>query len=498
MHAWPDKEPFANVNFDKVVEGFFDNRTGEFLTRKQALDRVKVAEAASGRASRGEGLDTVDLWNLDGSARDVTLRKSFGMGEPHPDVLQAMKENAERSTFTTKLTGVPGRLLSVRDAPVNFFGLEVRPGVALAPFFSTPYNVISEAVKRSPLGILRLKGLKAKYKRGEITSQEYHRELAATQLGTLTTVGLIGVAQAGLITGGGPVNQQDRANKIAQGWRPYSLHIPGKGYIPLQRIEPLGTILGMAADIVEFGDSDDKMGKMMATVKDNLTDKTFLYGLESFAKFYGTPEQFGSTYYKQMAGSLIPTMFSKAQQAVDPYARHTEWNQASLGIPDALAYRIPGLSQALPLKSTPLGKPQERWGVGSAESLPEKILSGAQSMVSPLPFSKQRTDVEVEKEFTRLKNYGGMPPGMPKRTRPVTLRGVKGENVRLTDEDYAVFNKYHAKANEALKRIIASTNYHRMPPAYQAQLLSSVYKKFRRAANNEVTMRIRRRTTVGD
>jgi hypothetical protein len=104
----------------------------------------------------------------------------------------------------------------------------------------------------------------------------------------------------------------------------------------------------------------------------------------------------------------------------------------------------------------------------------------------------------VEKEFSRLGGYPGMPPGMPKRSKQVTLRGVNGERVKLTQEEYSVYDRYHAKANEALNRVIASPNYSRMPEAYQAKLLDSVYKKFRRAANNEINMMIRRRTTVGD
>lgn len=417
-----------------------------------------------------------------------------GGKEVDPRVLKAMKDNAERLTFTNKLPEAGQKLLALRDT--ELFG--VKPLVGILPFVSTPYNVISQAVRRSPLGIIRMKDLKSRYDRGEITSQEYHREYAATALGTAMTVGLIGLAKGGLLTGGGPVNQQDRQNLIATGWRPYSLHVPGHGYLSLQRLEPLGTILGMAGDIAEFGDSEDKAGKMMALIKDNITDKSFLYGLESLAKAWSNPEMFFGTYYKQMSGSLVPTLLAKGQQAVDPYSRQVEAFGNKAGIPDAMAYRIPGLSQALPMKSTSFGEPSERWGVFGTETTGDRIISGVGSFLSPFMASAERQGMEVEKEVDRLRSYPGMPPAMPKRTKNLVLHGVHGESVKLTNEEYAVYDKYNAQAKQALQNVISSPQWSSIPDPNKAKLIDAIYSKFRRAANLEINNSIRRRTTVGN
>jgi hypothetical protein len=294
--------------------------------------------------------------------------RGAGKADVHPEILRSMKSEGQFQTFTEKLPPWMAPVEKLRQT--SFKG--IKPLVGVLPFLSTPFNVIKQAALRSPIGFLNWKNLDVKYDRGEISAKKMYQEKAATVIGTTAMVALVGLARGGLITGSGPVNQQDRQNLIATGWRPYSIHAPGMGYMQIQRIEPLGTILGMAADIAEFGDSEDKMGKAIAMLKDNLTDKSFLYGLESLAKAWSNPEQFASTYYKQMSGSLVPTLFAKAEQAVDPYARVTEWGGAQLGIPDAMAYRIPGLSQELPMKHTPLGKPQERWGVMSAETTGER------------------------------------------------------------------------------------------------------------------------------
>jgi hypothetical protein len=191
-------------------------------------------------------------------------------------------------------------------------------------------------------------------------------------------------------------------------------------------------------------------------------------------------------------------MFAKASQAIDPYMRETDPRGAAMGIPDALAYRIPGMSQELPQKSTIFGEPRERWGVGTTDTALGRIASAVQSMTVPYPMSMERADREVEKEFSRLGQYRGMPPSMPRRKMKMRLRGVDGTDVKLTTEEYKIYDRYHAIAKDQLANTIASPQYARMPDALKAKLLRSTYQKFRDAANRHVRQMIMRRTTVGN
>jgi hypothetical protein len=473
-------------------------------TALQAMDiafKIIAGERYAAAKSYRMALDKVKKGEIKPEQMKVEMDRLNGVGEglmPHMDVLKAMKENAQRLTFTSPLGAGMQKVLSVRDIeiPIPILG-DARPGTMLIPFVSTPWNVIKAAVARSPLGLLRLKSLKQKYKNNDITTQEYYREMAATWMGTTLTVVLVGAAKAGFVTGGGPVNQQDRQNLLSTGWRPYSLKF-GDVYLQLQRLEPLGTILGMAGDIAELGDSDDKAGKIIATIKDNMTDKSFLYGLETFAKAFSNPEQFGAIYLRQMQGSMVPTFFAKIAQAVDPYQRQQEAFGATAGVPDSMAYRIPGVSMALPMKTSALGEPRERWGVGNVDTMLGKIASGVQSVVAATPVSLGRGDREVEKEFNRLRGHKGMPPSMPRRTKKLRLRGVDGTDVELTTEEYAIYDRYHAMAKDQLAKMIASPQYARIPEALQAQMLLKTYRKYRAAANKQVNSMIMRRTTVGN
>jgi hypothetical protein len=343
---------------------------------------------------------------------------------------------------------------------------------------------------------LRLKSLKNRYDSKQINQAEYYRELTGTLMGTAVWGGLVGMANAGVITGGGPTNYAERQNLIARGWRPYSIKI-ADAYIPLQRIEPLGTVLGMAGDAVEFGSSDDKTSKAIAIVKDNMTDKAFLYGLESFAKAFANPEQFGSTYYRQMSGSIVPTFFAKAAQAFDPYQRIQEPFGAETGIPDAMAYRVPFVSRALPARTTSLGEKAEKWGTFGTETTTDKILSGVQSVLSVAPVSGVRPNTEVEKELNRLRSYRGTPPASPRRTKKMVLKGVTGENVKLTDDEYAIYDRYHQMAKKQMHNMITSSRWERIPDPMKAKMLDKVYRKHRTAASKQITMLVRRRTSVG-
>jgi hypothetical protein len=198
-----------------------------------------------------------------------------------------------------------------------------------------------------------------------------------------------------------------------------------------------------------------------------------------------------------MTGSLVPTFLAKTAQAVDPYQRYQEALGADLGVPDAMAYRIPGLSQALPARTTALGEPAERWGVATTDSPAGKLFAAAQSLTFPMPVSMKREGTEVEQEFDRLRNYEGMPPSMPRRNKTLNLRGIGGQKVDLTDAEYEVYNKYHQRAKQQLSRMITSARWASIPDPMKAKMMRSVYDRFRSAANKEITDSIRRRTSVG-
>jgi hypothetical protein len=123
-------------------------------------------------------------------------------------------------------------------------------------------------------------------------------------------------------------------------------------------------------------------------------------------------------------------------------------------------------------------------------------MGGAQSMLSAVPISAGREGTEVEKEFARLKGFPKIAPSAPRRN--IQLRSGTGGSVKLTDEEYDVYNQFHQRAKAHLANVIGAPNYQRMPDAMKAALLRKIYDKYRRAANKQVAAMVRKRTTVGE
>ena len=66
---------------------------------------------------------------------------------------------------------------------------------------------------------------------------------------TMSYVGML--AAEGMVTGGGPKDKQLRQEMMMTGWQPYSFKI-GDTYYSYARIEPLGSLFGMAADAADL------------------------------------------------------------------------------------------------------------------------------------------------------------------------------------------------------------------------------------------------------
>lgn len=109
-------------------------------------------------------------------------------------------------------------------------------------------------------------------------------------------------AVSGNLTGSGPRNRAQREMLLETGWRPYSMKF-GDEYISFARIEPPGSILGMAGDFAEIaaaaemanegvnagegdngGEEENKIlydlaGSMIFSMFYNLSSKTYMRGV---------------------------------------------------------------------------------------------------------------------------------------------------------------------------------------------------------------------------
>lgn len=336
---------------------------------------------------------------------------------------------------------------------------------AVFPFIQTPANILKVSLERSPIGFVE--GAKAyrAYREGlrkGLTGAELETlkgtavdKLARPLMGTLLLGAFGAYAKAGGMTGNGPADRDEKNALLNSGWQPYSFKVPtGDGkfaYVPFNRFEPVSAILGFSADLAEITDAKEGaevFEKALGSIGQNLTSKSYLRGLADASQFIANPQQFGTQYVKNLAGSLVPNVVAKVAQAADPTFRDTKATnlKGAGGIVESvgktIATDIPGLSRMLPAKRTATGEEAERPG------------NPLTRFALPSQLSQDKEGKELEREFARI----GYVPNTPGRT--VAYRGKKYE---LNDEEYGKLRDADLRAAEMARKVMRSPAYKNLP-----------------------------------
>jgi len=356
-------------------------------TALQAEDAVFKAigyrmelSAQAFRRARSEGLE--------GEA--LTQRIASILNDPPDDLVLLAKDNADYLTYTKKLGEVGTKFSSLLNAHPAFR--------FVIPFVKTPTNIFKFFGERTPLA------LASKAVRDDISEGGAVRDLALARMALGSTVmALVGwQALEGNITGAGPKDAALQATWRRTGWQPYSFKF-GDTYYSYQRMEPLGTLIGVAADIGEIysqyqtgaiQDDNALLYAGLTALSKNVSNKTFLQGLTNFIETQSDPQRYLPSYAKRMASSFIPNISGQVTSyEVDPVIRQTRT------MIDAFKAKIPGLSDTLPPRRNLWGEPVEREGGG---------IPGIPDLVNPLFISSDKNS-QLDELMKKL-NLGIAPP----------------------------------------------------------------------------------------
>jgi len=269
-------------------------------------------------------------------------------------ILKEAEVAARRETFQAELggTGKSGATF-LRNNPI--FQLFI-------PFYRTPINITKETLVRTPLGFLNTA---RNWK--DMTPAQRTGELSRNITGTLLGTGALAYAMAGGASGGGPVDPDEKAMLETTGWQPYSVKI-GNQYMSYQRLEPIASVLGVAADAAEavrngdFQSAQTGFVRVLQSLGENITNKTFLSGLDALSSAISHPMQYGPSFLKQMQASLIPNSIgfipvSTLARALDRTYRQTEPFSMSV-----FYAKLPFLSTTLEPQYGPSGEERQRPG----------------------------------------------------------------------------------------------------------------------------------------
>lgn len=349
---------------------------------------------------------------------------------------------ADYRTYNKELGKIGKIFMKLRDQEFPS-GSGIKPLYYIIPFIRTPTNIVKYGLERTPLNFVRVG-----YKnfRGEMPNSQISEEYAKPILGSLMFLFGWLMYEYGYITGDAPKDKTDRESWVNAGKKSYSFYIPWlKQYIPYQRLQPLGSILGMIADFFEnihrgFTNTKDALSKILFSISRNWSNQTFLMGATNLINAYSDPERYGENFVNGLASSVIPNIISSFNP--DPYYRQTNT------LIDTYKSKIPGLSETLPPKRDIFGSP-----VKKGEERKMAIIN----QFLPFDITKPSND-PVRKELLRLNDSISFSVGMPNK-----YFRINKEKIDIPPTIYDAYTKESGElAYRLINEIIKGNGYEKM------------------------------------
>lgn len=251
---------------------------------------------------------------------------------------------AETGTFTQKLEGTAGQLQSALT-PNTATGFALRTQM---PFIATPVNVMGEVVSRTPLAPFTSSFWSAMKQGGK----EADMAMTKVGLGSAAIYGFSQMATNDSITGSGPGDKGTRQAMERQGWQPYSFvfdisnisedvrqdfsqfpdmvrfgsgDYAGKVYLSYQGMEPVGALMAMSADYVDYAryEEDDSRvnalaGGLVFGVANYMLEHPFLTGVSNITTLLGGNVPNSRQHLVEILNGIAKIGTTTAIKAVEP------------------------------------------------------------------------------------------------------------------------------------------------------------------------------------
>ena len=430
---------------------------GDFLVKipggaTNAMDNVFKYALTSGSLNASafrKAMDEVNAGALD--REDLVKRQRELVANPTDDMIDEAGRLSEEATFSRSQetwTNTEGK--SFRGA--GRWLMEGREGLesigpvfgylsgVIMPFINTPANIMSYAFRSSPLAPMM-----ARYQK-DLAEGGARAEIARTRMmaGSAIMWTAFSLAASGQVSGGGPIDPQQRQLLQRQGWQPYSVRV-GDTWYSYNRLDPIGTLLALSSDLGDIAlntdwedlDSRDQWveiaGTAIGSVANAYVNKSMLSGAADLFEFMGDPTRYSEQFILSKLSAPIPALVGLGERIADPYARDPMVTpRESGGANDILSglesfmqqakARIPGLSESMPIRRDMWGRPQMQVsGMGTAWEI-----------LSPSRASKNKWE-PIDGELERLKYY---PQNMQRTlTLPAELAAGPGDDRRYSLAD---------------------------------------------------------------
>jgi hypothetical protein len=396
-------------------------------------------------------------------------------------LIQYAQDEAQYLTFTRELQDKTlGKVLQEATNKLPMLRL-------VLPFVRTPTNLLKYAFERTP-GVFILKEERQRLFADLKSGDPIRRSQATGKMMTsLFTAGVFVDTifnNREYITGGGPSDEKKKKALMATGWMPYSIKI-GDTYFSYQRLDPISTLLGVGADLVEVGLNEPKefdesgVEKMFLaltlSITRNATNKSYLAGIQNFTDALSDPDRYMAKFGQNFLSSFVPNIISQMADYDTQALREVR------NVGDAFAKKL-GARSGLDKKRNLLGEEYtaEQWmGTG---------------FINPIKMSPYKEDIVLE-EMASLNHAFRQPqPNLGGQINMLEHENKKGQTAYDRQLELLTSVKVGGETmRSALKRLIKSRNYQSLTPVSEpglpsprVQKINSILSRFRKEAKKQM------------
>jgi hypothetical protein len=452
---------------------FFDVYSKSVMRFSGLTDKIIKQSALMGSLQEQANLMALRKGYKGQQAKDFAAKL---MKSPTEEMMLDAKLAADEITFTndgTLAAGIGNAIAAAASAAENRRkggGALVRAASRFAmPFRRTPANILSRAIEYTP-GI--------GWAKTAVAASDWTKELANTALEgaaknravslkqrklvdmltkNVTGLGMFALGAElynnGVLSGEAPSSPAEMEQWRLEGKTPESILI-GKQWIPISRISPYGSMMTLAASVLQKNKSgtEEGVGAALAgmlteeeaaqTMSRSLLNQPMLTGpkdiLEATMGRSMQGDNLGS-YVKQQAGSLIPTGIAQlARSGGEQYLPQT--------IGQEITSRIPGLQGDTPVRLNVFGEPVQK---------PSGVFNTA---ISPLPASQDTR--ESDPMIAELSRVNANIPAIKRQT---------GEPIEMYQYRQREAGKF---LREDLTALFQSPEYLEADPATQREMIT--------------------------
>lgn len=367
---------------------------------------------------------------------------------------------------------------------------------AVFPFVKTPSNVLMQATKFSPVGLMR--GVKQMVKT-ENPAQFIKGLNNLTSGMTGTGIMALGyyMGTEGLATGKIDSSSEGKFRKM-MGEQSYSVNIGGRDFnFTMDWAAPACIPFFIGVELANGKDGEDTFGHVLDTfmqMSDPVFSMSMLQGVgQAFESSRGNQEI--NPIYRIIGNSsesylsqYIPTLFGQIARItasedldVTPTAKSATEREIQNFL-FRMASKIPGLNEmVLQPKVDAFGKTDRK------ESVSDYALSVAQNMLLPGSLKARRNDSTTDELEALMRSVDGTNASklLPDKKPDFDIKFGKDE-MRMSVEELASYRKARgSEVQNGLQNLFNSSEYRRMSDDDKVKAISDVYRKAERSAKDE-------------